>query len=152
MSRLSMAVGLMIIGSVAVTATSWKIYTLGRTAGKLSVQAEFDKFRIDQGILVEKEMARLQGIKDDALKESNIRAQRNAVAAKSARNELDRLRNTIAATTNSTASSCPTSSDSVNTLAVVFGECAAELTEMGQNAQGHLNDALTLRKAWPTGR
>lgn len=37
------------------------------------------------------------------------------------------------------------------TLGDVFGECTEALTEMGAKAQGHADDALMLRNAWPRG-
>lgn len=36
-------------------------------------------------------------------------------------------------------------------LGDVFGECTEALTEMGAKAQGHADDALMLRNAWPRG-
>jgi hypothetical protein len=149
MSRFTVAAASVIITSVTLAAAGWKVYTLGRTDGRSAVQVEWDKYKLDQKDVVEKEVARLQGIKDAALKESNTRAQRNAVAAQSARGELDRLRGTLALTTRADAPSCPSSAVPTSTTAAVLSECAGELVEMARKADGHLNDSLTLLKAWP---
>lgn len=37
------------------------------------------------------------------------------------------------------------------TLGDVFGECTEALTTMGAKAQGHADDSLMLRNAWPRG-
>lgn len=150
MSRFTVIAASVIITSITLAAAGWKVYTIGRTAGKSTVQVEWDKDKLVQRDVVEKEVARLQGIKDAALKESNTRAQRNAVAAQSARGELDRLRGTLALTTSASAPSCPTSAVPTSTTATILSECAGELVEMARKADGHLNDSLTLLKAWPT--
>lgn len=150
MSRITVIAASLIIGVSVTAAAAWKVYTLGRAAGALTVQTEFDKYKLDQKDVVEKEVARLQGIKDAALKESNARAQRNAVAAQSARGELDRLRGTLALTTRADAPSCPSSAVPASTTAAILSECAGELVEMARKADGHFNDSMTLLKAWPT--
>ena len=148
-SRTALTVAISVIIFTSMGAAAWKVYTLGRTAGKSEVKAEWDKYKLEQKDVVEKEAARLQGVKDAALKESNTRAQRNAVAAQSARGELDRLRGTLAITTSSAAPSCPASAVPTSTTAAILSECAGELVEMARKADGHYNDSLTLLKAWP---
>lgn len=148
MSRTTVIAASLIIGISVTAAAAWKVYTLGRTAGALAVQAQWDKATAQQNELVKNEIQKLQGVKDAALKESNTRAQRNAVAAQSARGELDRLRDTIAAHGARTgeAATCPTT-DAPNPLAAVLNECAGELEAMARHADGHLNDSLTLFQA-----
>jgi hypothetical protein len=93
----------------------------------------------------------LQRKKDDALKQAQTIASKNAVAAADANSQLEWLRdyNTRNSTTisNSTSSSVR---DYAATATTVFTECTTALTDMARKADGHALDSRTLREAWPT--
>jgi chromosome segregation ATPase len=94
------------------------------------------------------ETLKQQKVKDEALQESNKRATANAAASDAARTELERLRRTIAANRNRQPDSAA-SVKHIDALSTVLADCAAEYEKVGQRADGHLNDALTLHQAWP---
>ena len=95
------------------------------------------------------ESARLQKLKDEALDEANKTAQRNANAATNARAELDRLRRELANRTSITNSTCASARNYASTIGVVLGECAARLTEVAKDADGHAADSRAFQQSWP---
>jgi hypothetical protein len=99
-----------------------------------------------------RESRRLQNIKDEALHEAQIQAQKNADAATNARSELSRVRKQLASRPATSGDTCASSGDYAQTLALVFGECAERLTEMARDADGHANDSATYQNAWPRGK
>lgn len=103
-----------------------------------AVKAATDKMQVEQKR------------KDDAIAEANKRANYNAAAATRARSAADSLRDELATArtdlSNATESARAKYASAVET---VLGECSRELTEMGRLADGHANDAATLKDAWP---
>jgi len=95
------------------------------------------------------EQARFKGVQDAATAATK-RAQANRADADNARNELDRLRDAIAASRDSvpgdSVAACTARADTAREL---FLECGAALSRMGRAADAHANDALTLQAAWP---
>lgn len=93
----------------------------------------------------------LQKAKDEALKDAQARTLAHAADAEHARTELDRLRVQIA---NDTAliSKAPaaTAGDYAATAGALLAECGGALVDMARKAQGHADDSLTCRAAWPT--
>ena len=95
------------------------------------------------------ESVRLQKIKDDALDEANKIAQKNAQAAASARAELDRVRKQLASSVTIASATCASTRQYADTLVNIFGECAARLTEVAKDADGHALDSRTFQQSWP---
>jgi hypothetical protein len=95
------------------------------------------------------ESARLQKQKDEALDEANKLAQKNAQAAATARSELDRVRRQLANSATISSSTCTSTRDYASTLSTIFGECAARLTEVAKDADGHAADSRTFQNSWP---
>ena len=95
------------------------------------------------------ESARLQKLKDEALDEANKIAQKNAQAATSARSELDRVRRELANRTSIANATCASTRNYASTLSTVFGECAARLTEVAKDADGHAADSRTYQQSFP---
>lgn len=99
------------------------------------------------------ETIRMQGVKDEALKNAEKRAKINAAAAAGSRSELDGLRYELAvarvALSTSTREACIARADA---LTAVFDHCAKTVEGLAGKADGHAADALTLDEAWPTGQ
>lgn len=94
------------------------------------------------------ETLRLQRAKDEAIKNAQVVADKNRVAAAGARSELDRLRDQIARGRGQADNSCP-SPAYVETLSDVFGECSSELVEMARTADDLAANAQLIFEAWP---
>lgn len=91
----------------------------------------------------------IQKVKDEAIEQAAKRAQANAASAVRARTELDRLRKQVASAPSVSGDSCAAAIDRASTLGTLLGECAERYSAVAASADGHLNDALTLRQAWP---
>ena len=94
------------------------------------------------------ETLKLQEVKDEALRRANARASQNQIAADGARSELDRLRDTIAAS-DTAAPSCPARPDAAATARALLAECAARYSDLAAKADRHASDAVTIQQAWP---
>jgi hypothetical protein len=92
----------------------------------------------------------LQRKKDEALKQAQISAAKNAAANAALNSQLEWMRDynarNSAAISNSTCSSVR---DYAATATTVFSECTTALTGMAEKAQGHALDSRTLRESWP---
>ncbi len=103
-----------------------------------AVKAAMDKMQVDQKR------------KDDAIAEANKRANYNAAAATRARSAADSLRDELATArtdlSNATESARAKYAAAVET---VLGECSREYQSMAEKADGHANDAVMLKEAWP---
>lgn len=96
------------------------------------------------------EAARMQAQKDEALREANAQAQRNAAAAAAARRESDGLRTQLTETRlRMSSSTCASVREHAATLNTVLDQCVGSLEDMARNADGHALDARTLIRAWP---
>lgn len=89
----------------------------------------------------------------NVMEAQNAAAKRSQVAradADRARSELDRLRDTLNATSRGLpgepASACV---ERTATVSQLLSACAAEAQELARAADGHANDARTLIEAWP---
>ena len=92
----------------------------------------------------------LQRKKDEALKQAQGIAAKNAAAANAANSQLEWVRDYNSR--NSAAipeSTCSSVRNYAATATAVFGECSAALTDMARKAEGHALDSRTLREAWP---
>jgi hypothetical protein len=126
------------------TANGWRLN------GKINrMVAEASQALAEAGKNAMLESARLQKLKDDALEEANRTAQKNALAATAARTELDRLRRELANRTSIANATCASTRNYASTLSTVFGECAARLTEVAKDADGHAADSRALQQSWP---
>lgn len=96
------------------------------------------------------EAARMQAQKDEALREANAQAQRNAAAAAAARRESDGLRTQLTETRlRMSSSTCASVREHAATLNTVFSQCVGRLEDLARDADGHALDARTLIRAWP---
>lgn len=94
--------------------------------------------------------ADIERAKQEAIDEANEISRRNAVAAVSARDELERLRYQLKIGSPSLSAATPASiSRYAETTAVVFSECVGQLEKMARDADQHALEAETLMKAWP---
>lgn len=95
------------------------------------------------------ETIRIQEVKDDAIQKAQEQARANAVAARAAGAERDRLRDDLAANRAALASSTPAAVAAyAETLGDVFEQCTREYLEVAAAADAHATDADTLFTAW----
>jgi hypothetical protein len=126
------------------TANGWR---LNARIDQMIARHSIDLSKATEAAMVE--TARLQKLKDDALDEANKIAKKNANAAASARSELDRVRKQLANSVTIGSSTCASTRNYADTLSTVFGDCAARLTEMAKDADGHAADSRTCHNAFP---
>ena len=97
-----------------------------------------------------KEYARLEKVKDDAIREAEIEAEKNAAAAATAARAADRLRGDVASLRASIAAAPrPAVDQYAATAGELLGACAAEYQWMAEQADKHLVNERLLIDAWP---
>jgi len=88
--------------------------------------------------------------KDDALIESNKRAQKNAVAAANASTAVNGLRDELATARANLSKATQQARDNyAATVETVLGQCSREYQTMAEKADGHANNVKLLLDAWP---
>lgn len=117
--------------------------------GRQEVRAEVQAITKAQEQAAAAITANLEAQKDEAIKQAEERAKRNAVAAAGARRELDRLRSEIGSTEFVAADSCTAAIDRAAALGELLGECSERYSEVAAKADGHANDAAAFLAAWP---
>lgn len=96
------------------------------------------------------EYARLEKVKNDAVKAAEIEAEKNAVAAATAARAADRLRGDLAALRSRIAAAPrPAVDQYAATASELLGACAAEYQWMAEQADKHLANERLLIDAWP---
>jgi hypothetical protein len=97
-----------------------------------------------------KEYARLEKVKDDAIKAAEIEAEKNAVAAAAATRAADRLRGDVASLRASIAAATrPAVDQYATTASELLAECGKELADVARAADGHAADVRLMLSAWP---
>ena len=97
-----------------------------------------------------KEYARLEKVKNDAVKAAEIEAEKNAIAAATAARAADRLRGDVASLRASIAAAPrPAVDQYAATAGELLGACAAEYQWMAEQADKHLVNERLLIGAWP---
>lgn len=117
--------------------------------GRQEVRSEVEAITKAQEQAAAAITANLEAQKDEAIKQAEERAKRNAVAAAGARRELDRLRSEIGSTEFVAADSCTAAIDRAAALGELLGECSERYSEVAAKADGHANDAAAFLAAWP---
>ena len=96
------------------------------------------------------EYARLEKVKNDAVKAAEIEAEKNAAAAAAAARAADRLRGDLANVRASIAAAPrPAVDQYAATASELLGACAAEYQWMAEQADKHLVNERLLIDAWP---
>ena len=97
-----------------------------------------------------KEYARLEKVKDDAIRAAEIEAEKNAVAAATATRAADRLRGDVASLRASIAAAPRATVDQYATTASeLLADCGRELADVAAKADGHAADVRLMLAAWP---
>ena len=128
----------------------------GWTANGWRLNAKIDEMVLEhtRAVQVATEQAaaktrQMQEEKDAALRKATALAQRNMADATAARDERDRLRDTLAASRVAFADATDASlAQYANTLSVVFEQCTREYLAVAEKADGHATDAENLFSAW----
>jgi hypothetical protein len=98
----------------------------------------------------QKEYARLEKVKDDAIREAEIEAEKNAVAAAAATRAADRLRGDVAELRASIAAAPrPAVDQYATTASELLADCGRELADVAAKADGHAADVRLMLGAWP---
>jgi chromosome segregation ATPase len=104
-----------------------------------AVKAAMDKTQADQQR------------KDDALREANIRVQKNQALARALDGDIDRVRDELAT---ARADLSKASADAVrrysDAQSNVVGACTARLVELAKHADQCASDIRLMQEAWPT--
>jgi hypothetical protein len=97
-----------------------------------------------------KEYARLEKVKDDAIKAAEIEAEKNAAAAAAAARAADRLRGDVASLRASIAAAPrATVNQYATTASELLADCGRELADVAAKADGHAADVRLMLAAWP---
>lgn len=97
-----------------------------------------------------KEYARLEKVKNDAIRAAEIEAEKNAAAAATAARAADRLRGDVANLRASIAAAPRAAVDQYATTASeLLAECGRELADVARAADGHAADVRLMLAAWP---
>lgn len=96
------------------------------------------------------EYARLEKVKNDAIRQAEIEAEKNAAAAAAAARAADRLRGDLTALRSRIAAAPRPAVDQYAAAASeLLGACAAEYQWMAEQADRHLVNERLLIDAWP---
>ena len=96
------------------------------------------------------EYARLEKVKNDAVKAAEIEAEKNAAAAATAARAADRLRGDLANVRASIAAAPRPAVDQYATTAgELLADCGRELADLAAKADGHAADVRLMLAAWP---
>ena len=97
-----------------------------------------------------KEYARLEKVKDDAIREAEIEAEKNAAAAAAATRAADRLRGDVASLRASIAAAPRATVDQyAATASELLADCGREFADVAAKADGHAADVRLMLAAWP---
>lgn len=151
--RYKLAAEILVFGAITVGAVAGihQFLEHERQIGRDEVQARWDKQKADDKLAAEKQEKDWRERYDAAITQGAKNAQTLRVDAAASRAATDRLRDTndklgqlLAGATAETARKY------ASAYQAVFADCVGKYREMGEAAQGHANDAATLREAWPT--
>ena len=96
------------------------------------------------------EYARLEKVKDDAIRQAEIEAEKNAAAAATAARAADRLRGDLANVRASIAAAPrPAVDQYATTASELLADCGRELADVAAKADGHAADVRLMQAAWP---
>ena len=96
------------------------------------------------------EYARLEKVKNDAVKAAEIESEKNAAAAAAAARAADRLRGDLATVRASIAAAPrPAVDQYAATASELLADCGRELADVATKADGHAADVRLMLAAWP---
>ena len=96
------------------------------------------------------EYARLEKVKNDAIRQAEIETEKNAAAAAAAARAADRLRGDLANVRASIAAAPrPAVDQYAATASELLAECGRELADVSAKADGHAADVRLMLAAWP---
>jgi hypothetical protein len=141
---------LALIAAVIAFAAGFLVQGWRMDAQIAEIEAANSKAQAEAAAQAALDTARMQKDKDNALRQATIKAAQNALAANSARTELDRLRKQQdASATAMSDATCTSVREHAAALNTVFGECVATLEGLARKADGHALDQRTLSDSFP---
>jgi hypothetical protein len=132
-------------GAALALAVGWQYHK----AEMLSVEIDRSKAFVRSLENHAAEAAKMQEIKDAALKESAKRQRSLSADVASGRSALERLRDAAEGAIRESQDSHSACIEKVDAFADVFGQCRVRLRDVAEAADDHAEDTRTLSDAWP---
>ena len=141
-------------GIVAVAAASgaWVWQSNSYEAKLAAVQTEYAQAQARAVEYAHADTIRLQENADNAQAKAAIRIRAAAADAAVLRDSLDRLSDAADTALRESSDSIAACTAHGATITQLFGQCASRYGEVAGEADKWVNEALTLREAWPTNR
>lgn len=131
----------------AAGAYHWQAYRYdARMAALVAEYAQAQHTAIE---VAHAETIRLQERKDKAEVQAARRVRAAAADAAVLRDSLDRLRDTADTALRESSDSIAACTAHGATITELFGQCASRYGDVAKEADGWVNESLTLREAWP---
>lgn len=136
---------------LSTCAVGWTSYAAGKQRGMEHVQLQWDSEKLQ---LIAEATSREQYLKQKLEKANAASRLREKQLRADAAGSLDtalRLHNQLTeASSRIPTASCTTTREYASTVTELFGNCKTAYRNLAEKADGHANDAVTLREAWPT--
>lgn len=140
------------IVAVAAAAGAWVWQANSYEAKLAAVQTEYAQAQAQAVEIAHADTIRLQKKADDAQAKAAIRIRAAAADTAVLRDSLDRLRDTADTALRESGDSIAACTAHGATITELFGQCAGRYGEVAGDADKWVNEALTLREAWPTNK
>ena len=131
----------------AAGAYQWQAYRY--EARMAALVAEYAQAQHKAVEVAHAETIRLQERKDKAEVQAARRVRAAAADAAVLRDSLDRLRDTADTALRESSDSIAACTAHGATITELFGQCASRYGDVAKEADGWVNESLTLREAWP---
>ena len=148
-----------IVLALAIMTSFGAGYWKGEKSGKAEIRAEWtasELKRSEEARQADLESRRIENLRQSRVQEAtNAQRKRESVLRRTAadtRSELDRLFHSLnrPRPADLSGNTCETHTKRIATLETVFGQCAKQLTDLGEVADRHALDSLMYQEAWPT--
>ena len=148
--KLKLAICAAVIALVLAFGTGWAAqgWRMGAEYAALEMRYATRLAQAHENALTE--YARLEKVKNDAIRQAEIEAEKNAAAAATAARAADRLRGDLAALRSRIAAAPrPAVDQYAATASELLAECGRELADVAAKADGHAADLRLMLAAWP---
>ena len=140
------------IVAVAAAAGAWVWQANSYEAKLAEIQTEYAQAQARAVEYAHADTIRLQEKADNAQAKAAIRIRAAAADAAVLRDSLDRLSDAADTALRESSDSIAACTAHGATITQLFGQCASRYGEVAGEADKWVNEALTLREAWPTNR
>ena len=137
------------IVAVAAAAGAWVWQANSYEAKLAAVQTEYAQAQARAVEIAHADTIRLQAQADRAQANSAVRVRAAAADAAVLRDSLDRLRDAADTALRESSDSIAACTAHGATITELFGQCASRYGEVAGETDKWVNEAMTLREAWP---